>query len=51
MKASFTTHANVIWSVNENLSTGLEYMYGRRTNTDGRYGTAQRIQAMVKYAF
>ena len=51
IKESAAVHANVIWSVTENMSTGFEYMYGRRTNTDDRFGVAHRIQLMVKYAF
>ena len=51
MKASITAHANVLCSITENMSAGVEYMYGRRTNTDDRFGVAHRLQVMTKYAF
>ncbi|MCM1028265.1 MAG: porin [Alloprevotella sp.] len=33
------------------LSIGLEYIYGRRTDYDGSHGSANRIEGMLKLAF
>lgn len=51
MKASAAAHVNMLWNVTPNLTTGAEFMYGRRTNTDDRFGTAQRLQLMAKFGF
>lgn len=45
------SHVNLIWSVSNALSTGVEYMWGYRENVDGAQGDASRLQAMVKYSF
>jgi len=51
VKASTATHVNLLWSVTPKLTTGIEFMYGRRTNTDDQSGTARRLQLMTKYGF
>jgi len=44
-------HANVIWRLNSQLSTGVEYMHGRQRATNDELGAASRIQAMMKMEF
>jgi len=51
MKASTTAHVNMLWDITPDLTTGIEFMWGRRTNTDDRSGTARRLQLMTKYGF
>lgn len=51
MARTRSLHANVVWSVNEPIQTGIEYMVGERKNVDGSSGTAQRVQAMAMYSF
>jgi hypothetical protein len=46
-----TVHVNVIWSPFKSVNTGLEYMHGLRRNYDGSDGTANRLQAMLKFIF
>jgi hypothetical protein len=46
-----TAHVNVIWSPFKSVNTGLEYMHALRRNYDGSDGTANRVQAMVKFIF
>ncbi len=46
-----TAHANVIWSPFKSVNTGVEYIYGLRRNYDGSDGTANRVQAMIKFIF
>ena len=41
-------HLNLIWAPVGKLSTGVEFMWGRRENTDGSKGTATRVQTMFK---
>jgi len=43
-------HANLIWQQGQ-LSAGVELVWGRRDNADGRSGDATRVQAMLKYGF
>ena len=43
-------HINLVWTDNK-LSTGIEFMWGRRVNSNGQDGDATRIQAMIKYGF
>lgn len=47
--ASF--HANLIWFPTSLASTGLEVMWGERTNKDGASGQAWRVQYMAKFKF
>lgn len=49
MASGGTFHANLIWSPVKKINTGIEYIYGRRTNVDGKFGEANRIQLMIKY--
>ena len=51
MTAGGTVHTNLIWSPVKNVNTGIEYMYGKRTNADGKSGEANRVQLMIKYLF
>ena len=44
-------HANLIWALDERLSTGIEYMWGNRKNVDGATGDASRVQVMFKYTY
>ena len=46
-----TAHVNLIWSPVRRINTGIEYIYGKRTNVDGNYGEASRLQFMIKYIF
>lgn len=46
-----SAHINLIWFPYKKVSTGVEYMWGRRENKDGADGTAQRIQFMTKFVF
>ena len=36
--------ANVIWSPNDRIDVGLEYLFGKRTDNDGSTGEANRLQ-------
>ena len=49
-KAS-SVHLNLVWFPYKSVSTGVEFMWGRRENNDGADGTANRIQVMAKYVF
>lgn len=51
VQSGYVGHVNLIWSPAEKLSTGVEYMWGHRENSDGARGDATRIQTMVKYDF
>lgn len=42
---------NVFWNVNSIITTGLEYIYGRRVNNDGTQAHTNRLQAMIQLAF
>ena len=44
-------HLNMIWSPFESVNVGVEYMVGLRRNVDGADGTAQRLQAMIKFTY
>ncbi len=46
-----TAHVNIIWSPVKRINTGIEYIYGKRTNVDGDFGEANRVQFMIKYIF
>ncbi len=43
--------ANVFWNVNTIVTTGLEYIYGRRVNNDCTQAHTNRLQAMVQVTF
>ncbi len=43
--------ANVIWNITPQISTGLEYIYGRRVDMDGMARHDNRIQTMLQVTF
>lgn len=43
--------ANVMWQITPQLSTGLEYIYGRRVDMDGVSRHDNRIQTMLQVTF
>ncbi|WP_290463654.1 porin [Duncaniella muris] len=43
--------ANVIWQISPHLSTGLEYIYGRRVDMSGLSHHDNRIQTMLQVTF
>lgn len=43
--------ANVIWNITPQISTGLEYIYGRRVDMDGVSRHDNRIQTMLQITF
>jgi hypothetical protein len=51
IKGGQVAHVNVIWAFARAMSTGIEYMWGERENTDGARGRAARVQGMAKYDF
>ncbi len=51
MKAAAIAHINLIYQATDNLSCGVEYMWGSRRNKNDDFGRANRIQAMVKFDF
>ena len=42
---------NIFWDITPIVSTGLEYIYGRRVNNDGVQAHASRLQMMLKVRF
>ncbi|GAA5317305.1 MAG: hypothetical protein AseanaTS_25100 [Candidatus Pelagadaptatus aseana] len=45
------TSANLVWNVTDRVTTGVEYLYGERTNNNGETGDASRIQFMSQFNF
>ncbi len=43
--------ANLFWDMSARLQTGVEYLYGRRTNADGAHGSAQRVNLLFMFSF
>lgn len=43
--------ANVIWNITPNVSTGVEYIWGRRVNHNGEQAHDNRLQCMLQVAF
>lgn len=43
--------ANVIWNITPNISTGIEYLYGRRVNHNGEQAHDNRLQCMLQVNF
>lgn len=43
--------ANVIWNITPQLSTGLEYIYGRRVDMNGASRHDNRLQTMLSFSF
>ena len=46
-----TGHLNLIWQSRDNLSAGVEFMWGRTRAQNGSEGDAKRLQVMAKYEF
>lgn len=42
---------NIIWNITPQISTGLEYIYGRRVNMDGSSSHDNRLQTMLQVTF
>lgn len=42
---------NVLWDITPIISTGIEYLYGRRVNFDGTQAHCNRLQAMLQVKF
>ena len=43
--------ANIMWNITSRISTGIEYIYGRRVDMDGRSCHDNRIQTMLQITF
>lgn len=43
--------ANIMWNITPQISTGLEYIYGRRVDMDGMSRHDNRIQTMLQVTF
>lgn len=43
--------ANVIWQITPHISTGIEYIYGRRVDMDGSSHHDNRLQTMLQFTF
>lgn len=43
--------ANVIWNITPQISTGLEYIYGRRVDMGGLSRHDNRVQTMLQFSF
>lgn len=50
-KRTLRASANLMWNPTQQIDTGVEYLWGRRTNEDGEQGSAQQIQMMIRYMF
>ncbi len=42
---------NLFWEITPRLSTGIEYMIGKRMNFDGSHGSSNRLEAMLQLSF
>lgn len=42
---------NLFWEMSPRLQTGIEYLYGRRTNAGGAHGSAQRVNLLFAFSF
>lgn len=51
IKYSQYVAANAFWSITDNLQTGVEYLWGRRADMDGRRKCDNRVQAMLQLSF
>ncbi|MAZ86299.1 MAG: hypothetical protein CL693_01525 [Cellvibrionaceae bacterium] len=49
-KSSYSS-ANLVWDVTHRVTTGVEYLYGVRTNNNGEKGRANRLQLMTRFSF
>lgn len=43
--------ANIIWNITSQISTGIEYIYGRRVDMNGISHHDNRIQTMLQLSF
>lgn len=43
--------ANVFWDITPRFEVGLEYLYGKRKNFNGEFGSANRLMAMLLVSF
>lgn len=52
-QSKYTQYAvgNLFWDINSYLSTGIEYIWGRRVNFDGSQAHDSRLQAMLQFSF
>lgn len=50
-KTIMSANGNLIWSLNDNISVGGEYIYGYRETESGKEGELHRIQASAKHKF
>lgn len=50
-KNIMSAHGNLIWSLNDKVSIGGEYIYGHRETESGAEGNLHRIQASAQYKF
>ena len=46
-----TGHVNLIWTPDDDFSTGAEFMWGKTQVQNGAEGSATRLQFMAKYQF
>ncbi|MCD4833192.1 MAG: hypothetical protein K8R31_05290 [Bacteroidales bacterium] len=44
-------HGNIIYKVSDVITTGVEYMVGKRENVNGSDGTAERLMMSIFYYF
>ena len=51
MREGSAVHGNIIYKVNDVITTGVEYMVGKRENVSGSDGTAERLMMSIFYYF
>lgn len=44
-------NGSLFWNVSSIITTGVEYIYGRRVNNDGSQAHTNRVQAMLQVSF
>jgi hypothetical protein len=42
---------NLIYSPTANITMGVEFLWGKRTNRDESKGTAKQLQMLIRYDF
>jgi hypothetical protein len=42
---------NLIYSLTDSVTVGLEFLWGERKNKDGSKGTAKQLQMGARYTF
>ena len=50
-KSTREASVNLIYSPTANISTGVEFLWGKRTNRDESKGTAKQLQMNIRYDF